>query len=128
MNITLIRMGMDFYGDDTQWDMGNYRVRPTLNDVTECRIPLKDGGYIAGDFEFWRKNKTNNTHHDALHWDFTEYGTKNAEKYNGVIRFHGFDKYYTDDHNKRLEPTLANIERLLSDVTGEQVKVTLERR
>lgn len=126
MNIKLIRMGMDFYGDDTQWDMGNYRVRPTLNDATECRIPLKDGGYIAGDFEFWRKNETNNTHHDALHWEFTEY--KDDDAYSCATRYHGLDKYHTDDHSKRLEPTLKNIERLLSDATGEQVTVTLEGR
>ena len=123
--ITLIRMGGDFYTGNEAGDMGNYRLRPTLNDATRCELPLKNGGYIAGDFMYWEKNNTNNTAHACLHWDFTEYGTDQAEKHHGACRFHGFNKYYSDDHAKRLCPTLENIARMLSDVMGEKVTVVI---
>lgn len=121
--ILLVKMGGDFKDGEYASDMGNYRLRPTLKDSTECKLSLKNGGYIAGDFTLWEKNKTNNTAHDSLAWDFTEYDTKNAQKYYGACRFHGFDKYHTDDHAERLAPTLENIAKLLSDAIGEPVAV-----
>lgn len=128
MKIKLIRMGADFYDGEETGDMDNYRLRPTLDDATNCKLPLKGGGYIAGDFLFWWKNKTNNTKHDALHWSFTEYGTPFAEKHMGSAAYHGLDKFYTDDHAKRLTPTLANIRMLLSEAIGEDIELELEER
>ena len=121
MKVKLIKMGMDFYGGDERWDMGNYRVRPYYDGamgggVSDGYIKLKGGGYIAGDFEFWRKNNTNNKEGDRLHWSFTVYDDKLE---NGKY-FHGFDKY-----TKQLDPTLENIAKLLSEATGEAVTVRL---
>lgn len=124
-NILLVRMGGDFHTGNESGDMGNWRLRPTLKDSTECKLPLKGGGFFAGDFLFFEKNKTNNTAHDSLAWDFTEYDTENAKRYYGACRFHEFDKYYTDNHAEKLEPTLANIARLLGEAMGEPVTVRL---
>lgn len=123
--ILLVKMGGDFYTGKETGDMGNYRLRPTLKDATDCKLPLKGGGYFAGDFHYWEKNKSNNTAHDSLAWDFTEYDTENAKKYYGACRFHGFDKYYNEDHAERLKPTLDNIARLLGEAMGEPVEVRL---
>lgn len=123
--VLLVRMGGDFHTGNESGDMGNYRLRPTLKDSIECKLPLKGGGYFAGDFLFFEKNKTNNTAHDSLAWDFEEYDTEKAQKYYGCCRFGGFDKYYADNHAEKLEPTLANIARLLGEAMGEPVTVRL---
>lgn len=119
IKIKLVRMGMDLYGENKKWDMGNYRVRPTMKDATECLIRDKDGVEFGGDFGFWEKNKTNNKAGDTLHWDFTYY-----DKDGQGWRYKKFDKYY----DKHLEPTLANIKMMLEDIIGKKVELELEER
>lgn len=124
MKIDLLRYGMDFYDEIEGCDMDNFRLRPAYSGslgsgVSDLYIKTKDGHYIAGDFMIWEKNKTNNKDGNRLHFDFTEYD----EKLENGKRYHGFDKYV-----KKLEPTLANIEKLLSIATGQDVKVELEKR
>lgn len=114
--IKLIKMGMNFYSGTETGDMGNFRLRPSTSDSTNCYIKLKEGGYIAGDFIFWAKNNTNNKDGDRLHMDFTKYD--DDKECDG--RYKGFEKY-----TKQLEPTLANIKMLLEEATGEQVKLTI---
>lgn len=118
MKIVLVKMGMDLYGgDEKRSDMRSYRVRPTLNGDTwgdGCRIKDRDGHYIAGDFEFWRQNKTNNTEGDRLTWDFTDYGTNNRcqdmKRYNMVA-------------DKPIKPTVDNIRKMLRVITGQDIEI-----
>lgn len=114
IKIKLIKMGMDFY-EGEKWDMGNHRLRPTLNEASDCYLPLKRGGYIAGDFTIWKKNKTNNKAGDRLAWDFTLYDELKQDS----RRCYLFDK-----HTEPVEPTLANIARLLGEVLGDEVIIT----
>lgn len=111
--VTLKKMGMDFYGEETG-DMGNFRLRPTING--DEYLKDKDGRYIAGDFQYHRGNKY---HPDALGWDFTDYGTDK----NDMRAYRGLKKYFWHT----LEPTLANIKMLLEEILGEEITLTIEK-
>lgn len=119
--VKLIKMGLDFTGEDQKWDMGNHRLRvQVMNDApTEAsrRVDAvsfvdKDGHVVAGDFEFYRGNKY---HPDSLGWDFTDYGPDGEESkaYRGLDDFF----YYT------LEPTMVNIKMLLGLMLGDDVEI-----
>ena len=124
INIKLVRMGMDFR-EGEKWDMDNHRLRPAYDrnqtgGASDFYLKLPDGEhYIAGDFMIWKKNKTNNKWGDRLTWDFTLYDKQLQD----AKRCYLFDKI-----TEPLEPTLANIERVLSEVLGDEVKVNLEPR
>lgn len=117
INITLVRMGMDFYDEDDKQasDMQNYRLRPRLSSstssVNDWYLKDKHGHYIAGDFMFLCA--------DRLNVDFTDYGTdmKDSKRYNRNV----FD-------DEDVAPTLANIKIWLEDALGEEVSLHLEEK
>lgn len=119
IKIKLIKMGIDFH-EGEKWDMGNHRLRPAYDgamsgEVSDQYLRLPDGHYIAGDFMIWKKNKTNNKDGDRLAWDFTLYDE---------LKQDARRCYLLDKHTEPVEPTLANIARLLSEVLGDDVIIT----
>lgn len=121
MKIVLVKMGMDLYGgDELKSDMKAYRVRPTLDgdcSADGCLIKDRDGHYIAGDFMFWGKNKTNNTECDRLTWEFTDYGTDKKDM-----------KRYSLVADKPLAPTIENIKKMMRVITGQEIEIEWAER
>lgn len=118
--VKLIKMGMDFYDNETG-DMGNHRLRvqviseiPTEAEQKTHTLAFtdKNGHVVSGDFQFFRGNKY---HSDALGWDFTDYGTdgEDSKAYRGLEGYF----WYT------LEPTKANIKMLLEEMLGDKVEI-----
>lgn len=123
INITLIRMGMDFYDEEDKQtsDMQNFRLRPQLDSpipsVNDWYLKDKNGHYIAGDFQFLRADDYG-VYTDRLGIDFTDYGSdlQDSKVY----------KYNIFDDEEEIAPTLANIKAWLEDVLGDEVNLHLE--
>lgn len=121
--IKLIKMGMDFYSDESG-DLGNHRLRvqvvneaPTDAEKKPGCICFtdKDGHVIAGDFQFLRATKY---HPDALGWDFTDYGKDGEE----CKAYRGLDNYFY----RTLEPTKANVKMILEEMLDDEVELVGE--
>lgn len=121
INITLIRMGVNFYDekDKQASDMENFRLRPQLDNampsINDMYLKDKDGHYIAGDFEFHRANK--NSPDYRLGISFTDYGEdmQDSVEYEMAREYSG-----------ALQPTIASIKSWLELVLGDEVALHLE--
>lgn len=119
--VQLIKMGMDFDGEDKKWNMGNHRLRvQVINEAPtdaekKCggiSFTDKDGHVVAGDFQFYRGNKS---HPDALGWDFDDHGVDGED----CRVYRGLDGFFWHT----LEPTTANIKMLLEHMLDDEVEI-----